>query len=270
MWSKGFWHNPHRWSIVAPPRTPFLSLSRKRMPGRRSSFRREKGNGKPPEPRPIMTLHAFRARLGRSIAPARFLLFGAVFLAVSGIAVMLLANPRLALLIGFDAAALVFFASVLPLLNDDTGTMRRTAEVNDANRPALLAITVLISLVILFAIGTLIAGKETLHWQGLTLVVGTLVLTWFFANTVFALHYAHLYYLPGADGDRGGLEFPNAKEPDYWDFLYFSFTLGMTFQTSDVAISGASLRKVVLGHSMAAFLFNMGILAFTVNALGGL
>lgn len=217
-----------------------------------------------------MSSDNLRGRLGRNIAPARFLLFGVVLVAVAAIAGTFSGNPRLALLIGFDAAALVFFATVLPLLNDDPGTMRRTAEANDANRPALLAITVLISLVILFAIGTLIAGKETLPWQGLALVVGTLMLAWLFANTVFALHYAHLYYLPDTDRDRGGLEFPGADEPDYWDFLYFSFTLGMTFQTSDVTIRGAHLRKVVLGHSMAAFLFNMGILAFTVNALGGL
>ena len=63
---------------------------------------------------------------------------------------------------------------------------------------------------------------------------------------------------------------PGTQHPNYWDFLYFSFTLGMTFQTSDIAISGTHLRRVVLGHSMIAFLFNMGILAFTVNALGGL
>ena len=215
-------------------------------------------------------LEDFRALLGRNIAPPRFLLFGTVFVVIAAVAGLRLADPRIALLIGFDVAALVFFASVLPLLNDDTGRMRHTAQVNDANRPVLLALTVLISVVILFAIGTLIASKETLHWGGLSLIVGTLALTWFFANTVFALHYAHLYYLQGADGDRRGLDIPQAHAPGYWDFLYFSFTLGMTFQTSDVTISGAHIRKVVLLHSMAAFLFNMGILAFTVNALGGL
>ena len=213
---------------------------------------------------------AFRARFGRKIAPPRFLVFGAVFVVVSTIAGVLLPDWRTALLIGFDVASVAFFAAVLPLLNDDAHTMRHAAKANDANRRALLAITVLISIVILFAIGTLIASKEALHWQGLTLVVGTLVLTWLFANTVYALHYAHLYYLPRGDGDQGGLDFPNATEPVYWDFLYFSFTLGMTFQTSDVTINGAHLRRVVLGHSMVAFVFNMGVLAFTINALGGL
>lgn len=210
------------------------------------------------------------AVVGSKIAPARFLLFGLVFVVTTTLTGVLLIEWRAAMLMGFDVAALAFFASALPLLNDDVGTMRRTAHTNDANRKALLAITVLITLVILFAIGTLIAGKEALRWHGTALIVGTLALTWTFANTVYALHYAHLYYLPGPAGDRRGLDFPNTTEPDYWDFLYFSLTLGMTFQTSDVTIKDAHMRRVVLGHSLAAFTFNMGILAFTVNALGGL
>lgn len=215
-------------------------------------------------------LEAFRVHLGRHVAPPRFLAFALVLVAASALARWQTGDLRVALLIGFDFAAVVFFVLVSPLLKDDIRTMRRTAEVNDANRAALLAITVLISTVILISIGTLIATRQAVHWQGLALIVCTLVLTWLFANTVFALHYAHLYYLPGAKGDRRGLVFPQEADPDYWDFLYFSFTLGMTFQTSDVSITGRHVRKVVLGHSMAAFLFNMGVLAFTVNALGGL
>src|SRR6478736_4956349 len=198
----------------------------------------------------------------RRIAPPRFLVFGVVLVAVSTALVVILADRRLALLIGFDVAALVFLTSVLPLLHEDTREMRQRAATNDANRVAMLAITVLLSIVILFAIGTLIASKQALHWQGLALIVGTLALTWVFANTVFALHYAHLYYLRGKQGDLGGLKIPGDDTPGYWDFLYFSFTLGMTFQTSDVVITGPHIRKVVLGHTSAAFLFNMGVLAF--------
>lgn len=211
-----------------------------------------------------------RTSLERNVAPVRFLLFGAVFAFSAVVAHARLADPRIALLTGFDVATLAFFVTALPLLGHDAATMRRTAEANDANRAALLAITVLISIVILFAVGTLMADKETLGWTGLALIMGTLALTWLFANTVFALHYAHLYYLPAANGDRGGLEIPHNTAPDYWDFLYFSFTLGMTFQTSDVVVEGTHMRKVVLGHSLAAFVFNMGVLAFTVSAIGGL
>lgn len=215
-------------------------------------------------------LDGFRKSLGKTVAPPRFLLFGAIFVMATAFVGMRISDPRIALLIGFDLAALAFLGAVAPLLNDDTPMMRRTAEANDANRLALLAITVLLSIVILFAIAKLIASGERLQWSGIALIIGTLGLSWLFANTVFALHYAHLYYLKADGFDRGGLQFPGTKYPDYWDFLYFSLTLGMTFQTSDVTIDGAHVRRVVLGQSMAAFLFNMGIIAFTVNALGGL
>lgn len=207
--------------------------------------------------------------LGKQIAPARFLAFAGVLLLVGGGAAALGADPRASLLIGFDVAAFTFLCSILPLLKADADQMRRTAERNDANRAGLLAITVLLSLVILFAVGTLIASPIRLDREDIVLIVATLALAWLFANMVFTLHYAHLYYLQARGHDQGGIGVPGVKEPGYWDFLYFSFTLGMTFQTSDVTISGAHMRRVVLGHCMAAFIFNMGILAFTVNAIGG-
>ncbi|WP_282949336.1 MULTISPECIES: DUF1345 domain-containing protein [unclassified Sphingopyxis] len=212
-----------------------------------------------------------RAKLavGRHIAPVRFLLFAAVFAGVAGALAALGDGSRTALLMGFDAAALVFLAASLTLLRSDAEQMRGRAVDNDANRAGLLAISVLLSLVVLFAVGTLIASPERLDRGDIVLIVATLLLAWLFANMVFTLHYAHLYYLQEGGRDRGGLEVPGVKEPGYWDFLYFSFTLGMTFQTSDVTISGAHMRRVALGHCMAAFVFNMGILAFTVNALGG-
>lgn len=212
-----------------------------------------------------------RAKLavGRHIAPVRFLLFAAVFAGVAGALAALGDGSRTALLMGFDAAALVFLAASLTLLRSDAEQMRGRAVDNDANRAGLLAISVLLSLVVLFAVGTLIASPGKLDRGDIVLIVGTLLLAWLFANMVFTLHYAHLYYLQEGGRDRGGLEVPGVKEPGYWDFLYFSFTLGMTFQTSDVTISGAHMRRVALGHCMAAFVFNMGILAFTVNALGG-
>ncbi|MBJ7500940.1 MAG: DUF1345 domain-containing protein [Sphingopyxis sp.] len=207
--------------------------------------------------------------VGRHIAPVRFLIFLLVLLVSAGAASSLGADPRAAFLIGFDAAALIFLCTLAPLLRADADQMRRRAEDNDANRIGLLAITVLLSLVILFAVGTLIASPGKLDRADVILIVTTLVFAWLFANMVFTLHYAHLYYLQKDGRDQRGIEVPGVREPGYWDFLYFAFTLGMTFQTSDVTISGAHMRRVVLGHCMAAFIFNMGILAFTVNAIGG-
>lgn len=207
--------------------------------------------------------------VGHRIAPARFLIFAATLVFAGSGASALGGDSRTALLIGFDIAVVIFLCLIVPLLGADPDRMRRTAEQNDANRAGLLAITVLLSLVILFAVGTLIASPGKLDREDIVLIVATLALAWLFANMVFTLHYAHLYYLQKDGRDQRGIEVPGVKEPGYWDFLYFAFTLGMTFQTSDVTISGAHMRRVVLGHCMAAFVFNMGILAFTVNAIGG-
>jgi len=207
---------------------------------------------------------------GRHIAPVRFLIFAAVLAAVSAAAYGAGGDARTALLVGFDAGAFVFLASIVPLLSSDADRMRQRSRDNDANRAGLLAISALLSLVILFTVGALIADPGSVGRRDVILIVATLALAWLFANMVFTLHYAHLFYLQAKGHDLGGLEVPGTKEPDYWDFLYFAFTLGMTFQTSDVSVTGAHMRRVALGHCLAAFLFNMGILAFTVNALGGL
>ncbi|MVT64901.1 DUF1345 domain-containing protein [Bradyrhizobium pachyrhizi] len=209
-----------------------------------------------------------RTAIGERLAPARFLVFGTILIVVTVAAKMLGAEARVALLIGFDLATVVFLGAALPLLHADADAMRREAEGNDANRVALLAIAVLLSSVLLVAIGTLIASPTTLYSADVVLIVATLVLTWLFANTVFTLHYAHLFYLQSDGHDRRGLEVPGAREPGYWDFLYFGFTLGMTFQTSDITIDGPHMRKVAVVHCIIAFLYNMGILAFAVNALG--
>jgi uncharacterized membrane protein len=213
--------------------------------------------------------HRASAAISTRVAPTRFVAFGAVLILVTVAASAWGADARLAFVIGFDVAAFVFLGTVLPLLRFDADAMRRAARENDANRVAVLAITVLLSMVIFFAIGTLIAGAK-LHRQEVALIVITLALVWLFANTVFTLHYAHLFYLQADGGDRGGLSVPGVTHPDYWDFLYFSFTLGMTFQTSDIVIDGPHMRKVALAHGIVAFVFNMGVVAFTVNALGGL
>jgi uncharacterized membrane protein len=90
---------------------------------------------------------------------------------------------------------------------------------------------------------------------------------------MFALHYAHSFYGDAdgpADAEARGLAFPGRAEPDYWDFLYFSFTIGMTFQVSDVQIEGHRLRRTALVHGVLAFFFNVVVLALTINIIAGL
>jgi uncharacterized membrane protein len=104
------------------------------------------------------------------------------------------------------------------------------------------------------------------------LVAGTLFLSWLVTHVTFALRYAHEFYARdlGGPGVDGGLDFPDEKEPDYLDFMYFSLVLGMTFQVSDVQITSRKLRRVATLHGLVSFLFNTVIVAFTVNIAAGL
>jgi uncharacterized membrane protein len=172
----------------------------------------------------------------------------------------------------FDGAALVFLASLIPLLRDATpASMRAAAKANDANRVTILVLTTVLTAVAMAAIAGELDDARAGDIVAIVKLVGTLLLIWLFANTVYALHYAHLFYKQAEpDGaDAGGLEFPGTKAPRYGDFAYFAFTLAMTFQTSDVAITGPAMRHIALVHSFAAFLFNIGLIAFTINVLAG-
>jgi uncharacterized membrane protein len=109
----------------------------------------------------------------------------------------------------------------------------------------------------------------------------TLLLAWLFSNLLFALHYAHEFYAPGdlsdddgrGDGekqDSGGLQFPGDGLPDYGDFAYYSFVLGMTFQVSDVQITARPMRRLALYHALVAFLFNIIVVALSVSLISNM
>jgi uncharacterized membrane protein len=213
--------------------------------------------------------------MGQWFAPPRFVLF-LVLLIVGFVvrgAMMERYNPADALAVGFDFAAAGFLLSLVPLLRScDVATMRRHSVENDANRTLVLVISTLITLVVMAAIaGELPAAKHGVP-GALVRLIATLLLTWLFANVVYALHYAHEFYRPGAapGEDAAGLAFPGMEYPDYLDFAYFSITLGMTFQTSDVEITSRTIRRIVTIHSFAAFVFNIGVIAFTINGIGGI
>ncbi len=97
-------------------------------------------------------------------------------------------------------------------------------------------------------------------WR-VALAAGTVVLSWLFVQVVFAMHYAHLYYLAEENGEpRGGLEFGECGEPDYWDFIHFSIVMGATSQTADITFSSKQMRRVGTLHTLVAFGFNTAIL----------
>lgn len=100
-----------------------------------------------------------------------------------------------------------------------------------------------------------------------------IVLSWLVLHTTFAVRYAHLYHDHNklhTGSQVGGLDFPTKDHPDYIDFSYFSFVIGMTFQVSDVQVNSRAIRRFVLMHSLISFVFNTIIVALTINSLASL
>jgi uncharacterized membrane protein len=206
--------------------------------------------------------------IGHVLAPWPFLVF--VSIAVAGGA---FACPHFGFsrgcMMAFDVASIAFSIACVPLFRRGPREMRQAAIRNDANRTFMLLLATVVTGIILTAVASELIHKGRPSPAHVVLVIGTLALCWLFSTLVFTLHYAHLYYMPNHEGqDKGGLSFPDTKEPDYWDFAYFSSCLTMTFQTSDVDISTRAYRRIVMFHSLGAFVFNIGVIAFSINILG--
>jgi len=205
--------------------------------------------------------------VGNLIAPPRFLAFLAALIIGFPIFVRLFHRWALGAMTAFDAAAILFLVLCLRLLRtQEAAVIRQHAAANDANRRMLLGLTGIVIGTLFVAIAAEAIGHNPQPFTK-ALIISTLALAWLFSNTIYALHYAHLAY---RHPERGclGLEFPGTKVPVYWDFVYFAFTCGMAFATSDVQITSQHIRKVVTVHCLAAFAFNIGVLAFTINVLG--
>lgn len=154
---------------------------------------------------------------------------------------------------------------------------RHYAERQDPRRWIIMLLVIAAAFVSLLALGFgfVKAGHATDTVLAVRLVLAalTILASWTVVHTVFALHYCHHFY--GDDTtregrqDRGGLEFPGNELPDYWDFLYFSYVVGMTCQVSDVQVTSRTMRRMVLAHGVLSFFFNTFILALAVNFVAG-
>ena len=125
-----------------------------------------------------------------------------------------------------------------------------------------------ISLVSIFLLLNSNPRPDTTH---LALALSAAPLSWFVLHTIAAFHYAHYYYGDpdgtGGKPHRGGLRFPGRREPGIWDFIYFSFVIGMTAQTADVDIESTRIRRRATGHGLIAFVFNTVLIAMAVNVV---
>ncbi|WP_243714120.1 DUF1345 domain-containing protein [Nostoc sp. 106C] len=156
---------------------------------------------------------------------------------------------------------------------------RRYAESEYEGRLAIFMLVIAAACASVLAIGFLLTDKKgasaillTLH---VILSIMTIVGSWLLVHTMFALQYAHSYYQhqPNSNSTEeitGGLDFPNNDYPDYWEFLYYSFVIGMTSQVSDVGTTSSAMRRLTLLHSILSFFFNTTILAITINIIAGL
>ncbi len=140
------------------------------------------------------------------------------------------------------------------------------ARVEDDGLAIIVVLTMAAIACSLTAIFLLFRTSAVPVWAGIVAAL-SVPLGWMTLHAGTALHYARLYYAPEEDGgSQEGLEFPNDHEPEVWDFLYFSFVLGMTAQTSDVQITRRQIRRTVLAHSIVSFFYNAIIMALAVNA----
>lgn len=183
------------------------------------------------------------------------------------------------IIIIWDTGAICFLVLAWVMMNGATPQkMRLRAQRLDNSRLTILIVIVASACASLLAITFMLKGGKnipewilTLH---VTLAVLTIVVSWLLMHTTFALHYAYSYYRDRSANlttdQAEGLDFPGEHQPDYWDFLYFSFVIGMTCQVSDVQIASRSLRRLALVHGVLTFFFNTVILALSINIIAGL
>src|SRR6266571_5383811 len=208
-----------------------------------------------------------------------------LFIALAGaIVVFLFLRGRVRLstetIATWDALAFcVLLLAWLTILTTPVHKLRSRAKEQDLSRFLIFIFVVIAACAALFAVGFLISvnkaegrGHLTVH---LVLALATVVFSWSVVHTVFGLRYAHAFYGdsddPGADEYAGGLLFPGSEQmPDYFDFAYFSFVVGMTCQVSDVQVTSRRMRRLTLVHSVLSFGFNTVILALLINTVSGL
>lgn len=173
------------------------------------------------------------------------------------------------------AAVLLLYDWTIGLRNNATHTIRRAAEADPGRN--LVVLIVIASALAGLASATVILGRGPnvpAHDRSIALAAGiaAVALGWFLIHTMFVFRYAHLYYYDSdQDGTaQRGLTFPGTNEPDDYDFAYFSFVIGMTFQVSDVQITDPGVRTIVLMHALLSFAYNTTILALVVNLASNL
>ena len=186
-------------------------------------------------------------------------------------------SGQLSGLAGWDVGVLCYLAfGWLLVARSDEKMTRLRAQRYDPKNYVIFLLVVCAAAASLVAIGFIVGEiKELPFWPRtvrITLSVAALLLSWLLIHTLFAFHYASLYYWRPEDEKthHRGLKFPDDDEPDYLDFAYYSFVVGMTSQVSDVAVLSRPMRRLTMIHGILSFIYNIAILAMSINIIGNL
>jgi uncharacterized membrane protein len=211
----------------------------------------------------------------RIITSRPHLFSGAVIGLISFFPLSLIHETAIRAILAFDIGSFIFlaltFASFASTKERDISKVAMRQQEGEWSVFALTILGAVMSFTSIF----LFSGAPSSHKEEkglyLAFVVTTLLLSWLTTHVSFAYRYAHEYYTVDAEcGPEGGLAFPNDDKPDYLDFIYFSFVLGMTFQVSDVNITSKKFRRLATIQGLIGFLFNTVILALSVNIAASL
>lgn len=178
------------------------------------------------------------------------------------------------ILTGWNGSMLVLVPLTYVFLRRlDARQLRARYQEEDPTAPVILLVVVTGALLSLLAIVALLATAKQVapaeRAAHLLLSTATIVNSWLLVHTMYTIHYADMYYSV-AEGDPPPLNFPDTPAPLFWDFVYFSFTIGVACQTADVSTRQTEIRKTVTVHSVIAFVFNLAVLGFALNVSAGL
>jgi uncharacterized membrane protein len=164
------------------------------------------------------------------------------------------------------------------ILSSHPREVRKIAKLQDSSRAFLFLFVIAASIASMGAVVFLLKSSKGLHGAAINehilLAITAVIVSWWLLHTIFTLKYAHMYYDTDKDDGTpkpgGGLQFPGDEEPDYLDFVYFSFVLGMTFQVSDIEIASKEIRRLAWMHGLLSFAYNTAILALSINVISGM
>ncbi len=186
--------------------------------------------------------------------------------------------PAVALISWIAFALAVIIMDWVIILMAHPREIRKIARLQDSSRTFIFLFVIAASVISLAAILLLLKSSKVQGHGDITghilLAMASVIVSWWLVHTLFTMRYAHLYYDTDTDDGKtkpyGGLQFPDENEPDYLDFVYFSFVIGMTFQVSDVEIADRDIRRLAWIHGLISFAFNTAIVALSINIISSL